>query len=148
MSVLLSLFLVLSFTSNIYAASIGQPLTSPEEGWKRYDDSNKAIEYIGDWNTQINSSFYQGSMRYTQTYSGTKIKFGFVGSKIRYIGVGHPSHSTQLVITIDGVSESFSQRTSGVTYQPLEYEKTNLDFGYHTVEIVSKKWLWAKIRCY
>ncbi|MGZ7443747.1 fibronectin type III domain-containing protein [Paenibacillus sp. TH7-28] len=137
-SVLLSLLLIFSFSSNTFAATIGQSLTSPEEGWKRYDGSDKAIEYIGSgWTTQRNSSYYQGSMHYTQTINGTKVKFGFVGSKIRYIGVGYPTHSTQLLITIDGVRESFSQRTSSAIYQHLEYEKTNLDFGYHTVEIVS-----------
>lgn len=120
-------------------ATIGQPLTEPEAGWRRLNDDHPSIEYIGTgWTTTSDVNYYNGDLHYTSSYSpNTKIKFEFVGSGFRYIGAGHSTHSTNVVITIDGVSESFSQRTSGIVYQRLDYEKTGLQHRKHTVEVYS-----------
>ncbi|KPU43036.1 hypothetical protein OXPF_34680 [Oxobacter pfennigii] len=45
------------FTANAFAATIGQQLTSPEAGWRRYDDTDSRIQYIGTgWTLGSNSN--------------------------------------------------------------------------------------------
>ena len=50
-----------------FAATVGQPLTSPESGWQRYDDSYDAFLYDGTWNTLANSSMFESNQHYSNS---------------------------------------------------------------------------------
>ncbi|WP_227011762.1 bacterial surface protein [Paenibacillus lutimineralis] len=77
------------------------------------------------------------SMVYTDTVGG-KIKFKYYGSKLRVIDSMASNRSTDIVISIDGVEETFSQYAPSDTSQTLCYEKTNLPLGYHEVIITNR----------
>ena len=117
------------------SVTVGNQLTAPEAGWKRYDDTHYAIKYEGNWGIGSNTSFYNGSHR-TSNIQGSKVSFSFNGSSIRIISIRHSSYENNIPIKIDGIIEYFSlYSSSGAQYQILSYEKLNLDNKVHTVEI-------------
>lgn len=122
------------------SAVVGSRLLKPEIGWKRYDDSNLKIEYLGDvYKTQndlyYNSGYSSYSLKHPFNNEINGIKFNFTGSKIRLIGLKSSVYrSSNIVIEIDGVTERFNQ--NGVdTKMALVYEKTGLTDMQHSVFI-------------
>lgn len=121
-------------------ATIGDKLTAPESGWKRYDDSSGEFRYT-DF-TQKNwsdSSAYKGATSYNANGSTIgKIEFAFKGTKLRIISSStRPERANSIDVIIDGVTETFSPRTSATVYQTLVYEKTGLVDTIHKVEIAN-----------
>lgn len=118
-------------------ATIGQTLPSPENGWKRYDDSNGFIVYNGNWFINGAVGIWNGSQHYSNEL-GVSLEFCFKGTELRILGQTFPNGDNNIKITIDGQTETFSQQgsSSGVdTYQILNYEKTGLINGVHKVII-------------
>lgn len=117
-------------------ATIGQSLTSPEAGWKRYDDRDTVITYEGKWLQQTHASHYLTTLTYTNTPS-SKIKFNFTGNKLRIIVNAYTNNETNTKITIDNkIFDSFSTKAgSGEVFQCLAYEKIGLSNGEHNVVI-------------
>lgn len=123
-------------------ATIGQPLTEPEAGWTRIDNTDNRINYIGSgWNRDINgdtTAFYHGDCAYTNIPSDS-LTFKFYGTKLRIITQPYVSRSNKLVISIDNLSETYSiYDSSAVTAQRLNYEKTGLDLSIHTVTVTNQ----------
>lgn len=114
-------------------AVIGQALTSPEPGWKRYDDTHPAIKY-GDSYSNTNSTSSTGGS-YVQN-NNLSAKFRFIGKNLRIIAIMSSSRTNPISITIDGVTETFSEYSETVISQALVYEKANLNDGEHFVEIL------------
>jgi len=127
MIVLVSTF----FASISFAATVGQQLTAPEAGWKRYDEKDLNIIYNDNWYNYVHTSDYNRSS--TASEVNGKLVFTFVGTKIRIIGYRYPNHrATNNSINIDGIVETFSGRGTN-THQVLLYEKTGLTNERHTV---------------
>jgi hypothetical protein len=121
-------------------ATIGQQLTAPEAGWKRYDDRNSAIKYTGTWNVVTGDArFYNGTVTWINNPTNTSIRFKFKGTKIRIIGTRYQDRSSNIQIKIDGATETYSEyRAVGTTEgQILVYEKIGLVDGIHDVEITT-----------
>jgi len=118
---------------------IGQPLTSPEAGWRRYDNTHPAINYVGSWQVESNTSAYNGSIKY-QT-SGVNpneyVEFKFVGTKIRIIARTHPNQGTD-AIELDGVKTVVDTASMGDKWQTLIYEATGLENKVHTVKFYNE----------
>ncbi|RNB52690.1 hypothetical protein EDM57_21115 [Brevibacillus gelatini] len=117
-------------------ALIGQPLTAPEPGWKRYDDTHAAIKRVGTWSVSTNSSHWNGTAFYSPN-EGDQIIFYFKGTKIRFICQNSITYPDSVPVSIDGVTETFSiyhESTTG-TFQNLEFEKIGLEDKIHTVVI-------------
>ncbi len=124
-----------------FAATVGQPLTSPESGWKRYDDTAPQFKYVGAWSLNDSDTDivnYNGT--YHQTLDqGAKISFDFVGQKIRIITPTNAHYSQDIEVNIDNnIHESFSEFSSTAKNQILVYEKSELEWKRHTVEIIVK----------
>lgn len=119
--------------SQVEAVTLGQGLTQPEAGWKRYDDTDPFIKYEGTWLTKSNGIFYNNTLHYAKT-NGAKISFKFKGTKIRLIGHLYNNRSKNISIKIDDTVETFSQYGS-LTSMSLDYEKLGLTEDIHTVEI-------------
>ena len=122
------------------AAQLGQPLPTPEPGWKRYDDRNGAIQYIGTWLYYSTSSAYRGGLTYTRTV-GDRIKFFFKGTKIRIINHINDNNSDRIKIVIDDIIVDYINLSQiatqvGNIFNCLVYEKTSLEDRVHTVEII------------
>lgn len=135
------LFLVLGLgavsvhTESTFAATVGQKLTAPEAGWQRFDDTNEAIKYSGNWSRNSASGYYGGTTN-ESTFAGSHVDFSFTGTKIRIIAGANTDHTILQKITIDGVTETFTLRRAA-GYQYVSYEKTGLSTGYHNVTINS-----------
>jgi hypothetical protein len=118
-------------------ATVGQVLTAPESGWKRYDDTDRGFTYSSEgWSSATYSSYYGGSMRVSPVNSGT-INFKFKGSKIRIIAMtnGNGSTATSVKIKINGTLETYNNKSSSSIYQVIVYEKLGLPNSVHDVEI-------------
>ncbi|WP_342550971.1 Ig-like domain-containing protein [Lysinibacillus sp. FSL M8-0216] len=122
------------------SAVVGDRLLKPEIGWKRYDDSNLKIEYLGNVERNQNSLFYNSGyssykLKYPYDNELNGVKFNFTGTKIRLISLKDSVYrSSNIVIEIDGVTERFNQ-TGAATKQTLVYEKTGLNDKQHSVFI-------------
>lgn len=119
-------------------ASVGQQLTAPETGWKRFEETDNNIQYTAAWAKGVTSSgpYSGGTCTYTSTL-GAAVKFNFTGSKLRIIGRVSSPYSNNITVYIDGLEiGSFSQE--GTTKnQILNFEKLGLSLGEHSVQIVN-----------
>lgn len=115
-------------------AYIGQVLKNPETGWKRYDDANTLITYEGDW--RIAASSYAAYGKYHLCAGKSKIRFSFVGSKLRIIGGTHRGWTGTVYVEIDGENcgtyTNYNPASYG-EYSILLYEKNDLEYKVHNV---------------
>lgn len=118
-------------------ATVGQPLTAPEAGWKRYDDTNPYMSYNGDWDALAGSSYYNNGIHNTNA-SGAQVSFNFIGTKLRIIGTRQPKHSTTITVSIDGIEVGNFNEYGSLIYQLLDFEITGLDNKEHYVQIANK----------
>jgi hypothetical protein len=121
-------------------ATVGQQLTSPESGWKRYDNMHPAIKYVGNSWTHNNSypNGYNNTFSYSDendTSQQHKIFFNFIGTKIRIINILSLGYSDNIKIKIDGVEYTHYQYNGTTVYQCLVFELTGLENKIHTVEM-------------
>ena len=115
-------------------AVIGEQLTSPEAGWKRYDDTDGAIQYKGSWSPVTQEGPYNKTRHFTQDIN-SKAFFMFTGTKLRLIGVVVSTYNDNISITIDGQESFFSQKSDAVVHQVLTFEANGLNDSLHTVEM-------------
>lgn len=67
------------------AATVGQQLTQPEDGWKRYDDTDSKIQYSQEFINTTDGGCYNETLHYTTNKSNGTISFKFYGTKLRII---------------------------------------------------------------
>lgn len=122
-------------------ATIGQQLTAPETGWRRYDETNALFKYTGTWTKSgSNTAFYSSYCTYTNTLNDS-VSFKFYGTKFRIFDRYVNNRDSSIKITIDDVSETYSAYSTAdansttAGFQNLVYEKTGLAQGIHTVTI-------------
>ena len=133
-----------AFCTVSFGATIRQPLTSPEAGWRRIDTNDSRIKYVGTWTMYNQSGTYNNTNAYipqgtsVANINSSYIELKFYGSKIRFIQELHAEHTTDVRYLIDGV-EAGSGNAYNATYvtQALVFEKTGLNLGMHTVKIYS-----------
>lgn len=98
------------------------------------DDRDSAVIYSGTWNDDSNSSFHNGTARYTNE-SGASVSFAFNGTAIQWYGQ-HDTNFGTANVYIDGdlVGEvnAYGTMASG----QLLFEKADLTAGQHTIQIV------------
>ncbi|AQR95206.1 Ig-like domain-containing protein [Clostridium saccharoperbutylacetonicum] len=117
------------------SAVVGKQLTAPEIGWKRYDDTNSNISYIGSgWTEYSASTEYKNGTAYTNMPNGASVKFNFTGTKIRIINPHNPSQNTSEEVYIDGVKVNTHSLSSTNLRQVLVYNYENLSGGEHCFE--------------
>ncbi len=123
-------------------AKVGDVLTQPEPGWKRFDDTDSNIKYKGVWATERNSKYYNSTCHYKHSNSNTpsdsnpiSIKFNFKGTKLRIISLRGNAYDSDAKILIDGKEEVINFKSTEFSFQCLVYENLNLSSEVHTVEI-------------
>jgi len=117
------------------SAIVGNQLTAPEIGWKRYDDTNSNISYIGSgWSEYSASTEYKNGTAYTNTPNGASVKFNFTGTKIRIINPHNPNQNTSEEVYIDGVKVNTHSLSSANLRQALVCNFENLSDGEHCFE--------------
>ncbi|PEQ31501.1 hypothetical protein [Bacillus thuringiensis] len=126
-------------------AKVGDVLKEPEPGWKRFDDTDSNIKYEGVWANSTHSDFYNSTLHFKHSTSNNppdknpvSLKFNFIGTRLRVIGLMNLSYDANATILVDGVEEiiSFLRPVSqSSSSQTLVYEKVGLMNQEHTVEI-------------
>ncbi|QKS59958.1 bacterial surface protein [Paenibacillus barcinonensis] len=129
------MFAMVTFlNSSTYAATLGQNLYAPEEGWKRYDDSNELIKYEGEWLKYSNGENLSNGYAHATESLDASVSFAFKGTQVRILSDNFTNKSKKIAITIDGTTEYFSENS--MTYgQTLVYEKNGLSNNIHNVVI-------------
>lgn len=122
-------------------AKVGDILLQPETGWKRYDDTDKNIKYIGTWSNATSApDRYYNKTTIATSIIGDKCRFRFYGTKLRIIGLAEPNLSDSVNISIDGTTYNFSTGFPSVlTAQCILFEKTGLALASHEVIITNNK---------
>ncbi len=120
-------------------ATIGQQLTAPEAGWKRYDDTDPLIEYEnGQYGWVADTSWsdnWMGTQHYEHPTGNEKIKFNFTGTKLRILSPINTTCTNKARITIDGLEYFFSQYATSWVNGALCFEITDLTNREHSVII-------------
>ncbi len=120
------------------AATVGEQLLQPEDGWTRYSYDSKEITYDGiGWFYD-----YKWAYNYTHTYQtpGAKIKFNFTGTKLRILSSYWNTFTNDADIIIDGkYIEKYVVYDNGKqnVAPRLVYEKLGLSNDEHSVEIIN-----------
>ncbi|MEK3788725.1 fibronectin type III domain-containing protein [Paenibacillus sp. FSL K6-1230] len=137
-SMVIAIILFFGFAvTSTHAASVGEQLTAPEDGWKRFDDTDSQIAYVGKWSTYKNTNYYLRSGKLTNT-KNSYAKFKFYGTKMRILGSAYYDESPSININVDGVDYSYSLYLArGATYQMIAFELLDLPLGTHTVTITN-----------
>lgn len=132
-ALLMSFFILVGMGNEVYAASVGQRLTQPEEGWSRYDDADENITYTKVLKRSNSASGYYNST-VTEIENNGEIKFNFTGTKLRIIGYKSPTQS-KIELFIDGKSYGiFDPYVAGANpTQILMFDINELKDGAHSV---------------
>ncbi|MGH1276480.1 hypothetical protein ACQVWA_24165 [Bacillus cereus] len=120
------------------SVKIGDQLLQPEVGWKRVDDTDSLLKYQGTWEKGSHSSWYNGTCHYVADKDSTgAVEFNFYGTQLRIITCFDVAsyRTDDISITIDGVTEKYSEIASAKVYQGLAYEKLGLTKGKHRVRV-------------
>lgn len=114
------------------AATIGEQLLQPEDGWYRIDDADPKISYSTAWEER--NWFYDYNSTYHTISRKGEATFYFYGTGIRIIGDMNNYSMGDINIDIDGETTVFQQ--GGQTkYQCLLFERSSLPVGNHAVKI-------------
>lgn len=118
---------------------IGDALTSPEAGWRRYDNTYSGFKYAGSgWahrSTATTNPQYNNTDSYTSSTSDY-MTFNFSGTKIRIISFLGNGYSSDNSIIIDGVDYKYSAYSiNPYVSQILLWEKIGLEDKLHIVKI-------------
>ena len=117
-------------------ATIGQSLTSPESGWKRYDNTFNKIIYSGIWTHSTGiATAYQQTESFTNA-KGSNAVFYFRGAMIRFVVSTGTNRSKNADIIIDGNVDRYNAYSTTTISQALIYEKINLTNDWHKVELI------------
>lgn len=117
-------------------ATIGKSLTAPEAGWKRYDDRDSNIAYVGNWAHGSDGPCYNGTYMQSNVM-GSSVKFNFTGTKFRFIGAHYSDKTSSADISIDGIKIATINQYGSLTYQVVECESIGLANTEHYVLIVN-----------
>ncbi|WP_259417428.1 hypothetical protein [Bacillus toyonensis] len=122
-------------------AKVGDVLKEPEPGWKRFDDTDSNIKYVGNtWQFDNSSSagYYKNTLHYKHSNFGSeaiKIQFGFIGKGLRIIALSMQAYDTNATIQIDNKPYNLNYYNKEPTKQCLIFEEIDLEYGPHTVSI-------------
>lgn len=98
------------------------------------DDRDSAVTYSGTWNDDSNSSFHNGTARYTNE-SGASVSFTFNGTAIQWYGQ-HDTNFGTANVYIDGAMVGEVNAYGTMASDQLLFEKADLTAGQHTIQIV------------
>lgn len=117
---------------------VGDQLPYPEEGWIRFDDRDGNIAYEGSgWVTNYppETQTWMGTMTHSNS-SDARIKFNFIGDRIRIIARTYYDRSDMIQIKINNkIVDVFSEYSTSTLSFVVVYENTSLDFREHFVEL-------------
>jgi hypothetical protein len=118
-------------------ATVGQILTAPESGWRRYDDTDSRLQFTGIWTSATDLTGYYNTYRHFTSEINACVSFKFYGTKIRLVGEKSSGNSTNVNITIDGQIYNINNYAATQIRQCLMFEKLGLPLGVHTITMTN-----------
>lgn len=130
-------------------ATVGQALISPDVGYRRIDDSDSRIKYVGSrWKIINNVAYYNNMIHYTGIYGsnavgelGEYVEFKLFSTKLRIISsisISSSTWSSDIKVNIDGVDVSTYTLVNRVgNSQVLVYEIIGLSNDIHTIRLTN-----------
>ncbi|MBY7009438.1 DUF11 domain-containing protein [Clostridium botulinum] len=122
------------------AATVGDQLLQPENGWQRFDTCNKKFAYIGSWKYLKEDANHYNNDHETTKIVGDKIKFNFIGTKLRIIATQDGAAANvggSADVYIDGSKVgSYTNNNTGLQQSKLYFENTSLTNCEHNVEVI------------
>lgn len=118
--------------------------SNQDSNWKRYPSDCGVFKFIGSWSRSSytsNNSELPKIPYYVTQEKGAKIEFSFEGTSLRILASKRADRSANIAITIDGVTETFSQqdrllsKDSAPIFHEVVYEKNGLTNERHNVVI-------------
>ena len=103
--------------------------------WTKVDDSDASIVYTGGWGIYNSNPGYKNSEHASNT-KGAKATFSFTGVKARYYGYFRGNLDIAEV-RVDGQFVTKIDCSAGYEFDALLFETPLLQFGDHTLEILS-----------
>ncbi|WP_333595227.1 fibronectin type III domain-containing protein [Anaerospora hongkongensis] len=116
-------------------ATVGQQLSAPEAGWKRYEQNVSQVSYVGSKWANTSSHGSGGSSKYTSK-TGDYAEFIVYGTKFRIISTGLEYYIGTATVYIDNVAMG-TYSTASTDSPVLVFEKTNLTLKDHHVKLVA-----------
>lgn len=116
-----------------FAVNIGEELSEPEIGWKRYNYDNALIQY-GTGYTTFSQGYYKTG--------AANIEFKFTGNKLRLIAwTNENTYTDNMEVFIDGTSVgSYTYDYAGTRrYNALVFQYTGLSNTTHHVKLVNNQ---------
>jgi len=119
----------------VNAATVGQQLTQPEGGWRRVENTDSNINYIGkNWGLYYYGTESDGNTSCVMNPNGVSVKFNFTGNKIRIINPYNPLHGELIEVYIDGIKVNTHSLAFSDHRQVIAYENNNLSNAEHCFE--------------
>jgi len=119
-----------------YPQKIGNVLTSPEVGWKRYDiptASNNTFKIEGSFTVETDARSYNSSEIFLSSNIST-LTFYFKGTSLRVIGSSNTNKATDSIIQINDKVYSIGENNT-LAYRALLFEIEGLEDKIHKVII-------------
>lgn len=120
-------------------ATVGQQLTTPEAGWRRYDDTDSRIIYGGtQWESFAYDGSYEGSTHYTTIANDTGyFIFEFYGTRLRILSKQSLDTPTPFISIDNDIVETIPAFNTDISNLSsiLVYEKQELALKKHTCKV-------------
>lgn len=131
--------LFLAFQASAFAATVGSSLNQPEAGWKRYEQTDPAFNYVGAgaWTIESVASEFYGGTQHDTAKKDAYVEFSFTGTKLRLITSTWSKIADDISIIIDGVNQGSYSQAGADKRKVIWYEKTGLEDTDHTVRIIN-----------
>lgn len=107
-------------------------------GWTRVDEGGSGVSYSGTWYSASDSNAFNGAYKYNNT-SNNYVQFTFNGTGVKWIScLG--GNLGKADVYIDGTlsQSSIDCYSPSVVYQNINFSKTGLTNGQHTIKVVVK----------
>lgn len=126
------------------SAKVGERLSSPEKGWKRYRDDNSNITYSDKFKKEesINIKGYVSDDEIMVVYgiiTNQSAKFNFTGNKIRLVSYTGSNRAKQIMVQVDNqppTQMSINTNLSNQIKNYVFYENLNLENSEHSISII------------
>lgn len=129
--------IIISKIGGMEMTKVGEQLLQPETSWRRFDDKDSNIKYIGNWKANnAESGLYNNTGSFSVS-AGDKFLVNFTGTKIRLIGAANSMRSTSIDVFIDGVKMANFSQYGALKYALVDVDIQNLPHGEHFLECVN-----------
>jgi len=102
----------------------------------RHEDMRSVVRFSGDWTQRLGEEF-SAMTETTTSVADARVRLEFLGNGIRWIGSMGPGNGNARVFVDGKLIETVETRADHFSVQEELFSITNLDYGVHTIEVIS-----------